>query len=215
MSWDRPKAGLPLWQRGPDVLCIAGDSGAGKTTLIEGLMCQPALLGRRIGLIKHTHHRLDWHPPAKDSTRFWKTRAEGVVVVDPTQSACFRRPRRSERVPQEPDPGPHPEWDRGARKIESDTRALANACRLLESDVDLILAEGFSSAAAPRLWVTIVPPDGQSPRAPSGAVVTTRGLIMSWAQAHPRLEIFDRNDHAGVAAAALRWASDLRDLALN
>ena len=83
------------------ILCFTGDSGAGKTTLIERLLSHLPLDPASVGILKHTHHRLDWHPPGKDTTRFWQTGVGSVAVVDPAQIACFQRADHAVGCPSE------------------------------------------------------------------------------------------------------------------
>lgn len=73
------------------VLCVVGESGSGKTSLIERIVSHLPRDGANVGLLKHTHHHMNWHPPGKDSTRFWHLGVGSVVVADPHQLACFHR----------------------------------------------------------------------------------------------------------------------------
>ncbi len=65
------------------ILCFVGHSGAGKTTLIEGLIPHLPVEAGRVAILKQSHHTLEWHPREKDSTRFWDTGVVAVGVADP------------------------------------------------------------------------------------------------------------------------------------
>ena len=176
------------------LVCIVGDSGVGKTTLIERLTVQPAFAEDRLGLLKRTHHRLDWHPPGKDSTRFRDTRAVAVAIVDPAQTACFWRREESE-VP--------------------DDQALVTACLRMGDHVDIVLAEGFTSTAAPKLWITpsAPSPERRGPPPLTRTIVTTHENIEGWARDSPALEVVDIADLERVARLARAGTIDVHELA--
>ena len=112
----------------PPVLGIAGHSGAGKTTLIEGLLPRLAARGWRIGVLKHDAHQLTLDRDGKDTARFFAAGAAAICAHDPTQS--FVRRRR---------PGPTP---------------LDEVLGDLPADLDLVLIEGHKDAPIPRLVLT-------------------------------------------------------------
>lgn len=62
------------------LLGVAGFSGAGKTTLIEGVLPRLALQGVRVSVIKHAHHGFDIDRPGKDTYRFREAGAFEVLV---------------------------------------------------------------------------------------------------------------------------------------
>lgn len=61
-----------------NVVCFAGFSGAGKTTLVEQLIAHFKARGLRISVVKHAHHKFDIDRPGKDS---WRHRAAGAFEV--------------------------------------------------------------------------------------------------------------------------------------
>ncbi|UCE32907.1 MAG: molybdopterin-guanine dinucleotide biosynthesis protein B [Burkholderiales bacterium] len=65
----------------PKIFGFAGYSGSGKTTLIEQLIPRLARGGRRIGLLKHTHHAFEIDKPGKDSYRHRMAGASEVLVA--------------------------------------------------------------------------------------------------------------------------------------
>ena len=48
------------------VVGIAGYSGAGKTTLVEGLIAALKARGLSVSVVKHAHHNFDIDQPGKD-----------------------------------------------------------------------------------------------------------------------------------------------------
>ena len=58
------------------VVGFAGESGAGKTGLVEKLIGQLKARGLRVSVVKHAHHSLDVDQPGKDS---WRHREAGAV----------------------------------------------------------------------------------------------------------------------------------------
>ncbi len=79
---------------------VAASAGSGKTTLIEKII--PILKGRglRVAVIKHASGGFDLDRPGKDSWRFQKAGADGVVLVGPDRLALIKkikgRPTRQE-----------------------------------------------------------------------------------------------------------------------
>ena len=111
----------------PPLVCIVGRSGAGKTTVLEGLVRIFRGWGFRVGTIKHDPHGgMQWDQPGKDT---WRHRAAGA-----------------ERVM-----GLTPGWLWLSRRLE---RPLAWAELLREFEgLDLVLAEGLKTAEAPKVEV--------------------------------------------------------------
>jgi len=67
------------------VVRVVGASGAGKTTLVEGVL--PLLRGRglSVGTVKHAHHGYDADRPGSDSARHWAAGAAPVLLIGPDQ----------------------------------------------------------------------------------------------------------------------------------
>jgi molybdopterin-guanine dinucleotide biosynthesis protein B len=72
------------------VVGFAGYSGAGKTTLIEGVIAALKLHGQRVSVVKHAHHRFDIDHPGKDSWRFREAGAFEVVIASDRRLALLR-----------------------------------------------------------------------------------------------------------------------------
>ena len=69
----------------PPVLCIVGFSGAGKTTLITGLVAALTRQGIRVATIKHDVHGFEMDKPGKDSWRHKRAGAAATLVTSPKQ----------------------------------------------------------------------------------------------------------------------------------
>lgn len=110
------------------VLGLAGWSGSGKTTLIERVL--PVLISRglQVSIIKHAHHAFDVDQPGKDSYRH-RAAGAGEVLVTSTQRYALMHELR------------------GAPEL-----SLQAALSRL-SPCDLVLVEGFKTAAMPKLEV--------------------------------------------------------------
>ena len=110
------------------IIGIAGFSGSGKTTLIEKVI--PLLVegGLRVSLIKHAHHEFDVDQPGKDSYRHRHAGASEVLVSSSKRWALMHELRGA----AEP-------------SLEEQLKQL--------SPCDLVIVEGYKSAAIPKLEV--------------------------------------------------------------
>lgn len=110
------------------VIGFAAFSGTGKTTLLTQLIPQLRQHGLRIGLIKQSHHRFEIDHPGKDSYRLREAGAATVMLV-----SSHRRVVMVELAePHEPN-------------LEDELAELN------QSQVDLILVEGFKQAQFPKI----------------------------------------------------------------
>lgn len=73
------------------VVGLAGYSGSGKTTFLEKLIAELKGRGRRVGLVKHTHHQVEFDQPGKDTWRHARAGAEVVALAAPTGVALFKK----------------------------------------------------------------------------------------------------------------------------
>ncbi len=64
-------------------IAFVGASGSGKTTLIEALIPRLRQLGLAVGVVKYTHHQVEWDSPGKDSFRFQAAGASRVILKTP------------------------------------------------------------------------------------------------------------------------------------
>lgn len=109
-------------------MAITGPSGSGKTTLIRKILAHLAPK-KRICVIKHSHHPVPAEAPHKDTARFLQEGAHCVFFVSDSDFVV-----RSQAEP----------WDR---------LRMSRWASALEPRPDLVIIEGFSSFAGPRLEV--------------------------------------------------------------
>ena len=110
------------------LLCIVGRKNAGKTTLTVALCQALARMGRRVMTLKHGHHPALVDREGTDTWRhFHEGGAERTLIASPEYRVLF------ERVADDYDP------------VELARRYMA--------DADIVLAEGFSRSALPRIEV--------------------------------------------------------------
>jgi molybdopterin-guanine dinucleotide biosynthesis protein B len=72
------------------VVGFAGNSGSGKTTLIEHLIPEMRLMGLRVSVVKHAHHRFDVDHAGKDTFRPRMAGAFEVVAASDQRLALMR-----------------------------------------------------------------------------------------------------------------------------
>jgi molybdopterin-guanine dinucleotide biosynthesis protein MobB len=109
------------------LICLVGKSGCGKTTFLEKLIPELKSRGYRIGTVKHhAHPGFDIDKPGKDTWRHAQAGSDHVVIAAPDKIASIRK------LPD---------------RLSLD-RILTNF-----TDVDLILAEGFSRTEFPKIEI--------------------------------------------------------------
>lgn len=123
------------------VIGFVGSSGSGKTTLLEQVLPLLSRRGLRVGVLKHAHHGFDMDRPGKDS---YRARAAGATQVLVASNA------RWVLLSEVPEP-----------RAEPDFRAMLG--KFDPGQVDLVLAEGFSGEAYPKIEV-FRPAHEQPPR---------------------------------------------------
>ena len=110
------------------IIGFAAFSGTGKTTLLTQLIPLLKARGLRIGLIKHSHHDIQIDQPGKDSFRLREAGASPVML-----SSSHRRAIITEfPAIREPD-------------LNEELSVFD------QSEVDLILVEGFKAAQFPKI----------------------------------------------------------------
>jgi molybdopterin-guanine dinucleotide biosynthesis adapter protein len=107
---------------------FAGWSGSGKTTLIERLVPRLTARGLTVSLVKHAHHSFDVDQPGKDSWRHRQAGCTEVLVTSAMRWALVHELR-------------------GQPELALD-EAIARV-----SPCDLLLVEGFKTAAVPKLEI--------------------------------------------------------------
>ena len=109
------------------VIAIVGKSDAGKTIIMEKLIMEFKARGYRVGAVKHAHQTVELDAPGKDTWRFSQAGSDAVVVSSPSRITIFKN------LDREP--------------------SLEEAALLLGEGYDIILAEGFKTARAPKIEV--------------------------------------------------------------
>jgi molybdopterin-guanine dinucleotide biosynthesis protein B len=110
------------------ILGFVAASGTGKTTLLTQLIPILKQNGLRIGLIKHSHHDFEIDQPGKDSFRLREAGASPVMLV-----SRYRRAMIAELIPEQ-----EPRLDDQLKQFD-------------QSDLDLILIEGFRAENFPKI----------------------------------------------------------------
>lgn len=113
-------------ERSVPVVGLAGYSGSGKTTFLEKLIAELKRRGYRVGVIKHTHHAIEFDQPGKDTWRHARAGAEVVALAAPNGVFLVRKCAA--------DPGPE--------EVIS-----------MISGVDLIIIEGYKQGGWPKIEV--------------------------------------------------------------
>ena len=162
----------------PELFIFVGHSNAGKTTFVEQLLAELTRRGRRVAAIKHAHHAVELDTAGKDSWRYKQAGAVMSMLVtrDALQLVADATDRRE---PQQ------------------------LAARFL-GEADLVLAEGFSHAAGPKIEV-LRRACGKPPRCQleDGLIA----LVTDCEEAHSSLPHFALDDVAGVADFVLAYAA--------
>ncbi|MEE2779230.1 MAG: gephyrin-like molybdotransferase Glp [Myxococcota bacterium] len=131
-AWVRPEdlrgSTLRLSDPLPPVMGVTGDSGTGKTWLIERLVSTLSERGLRVGTVKHASHEIRPDTPGKDSYRHAEAGAIRVALVGPGRRALFVR--------------------------DDDPPTMAAWLEIFAGHVDLVLVEGFREMPMPRFHIT-------------------------------------------------------------
>ncbi|ELY69547.1 molybdopterin-guanine dinucleotide biosynthesis protein B [Natrinema versiforme] len=140
------------------VVCLAGPSDAGKTSLVETLVDRLAA-DARVATVKSIHHDIEIDTPGTDTHRHRTAGAETVVGITPT--VTFDITTRGKRNPPASAIGPLFESD------DPEIRALASTLeRLARRGYDIVLVEGFAESPLPTILV-----GDREPSAVAGAIV--------------------------------------------
>jgi molybdopterin-guanine dinucleotide biosynthesis protein B len=110
------------------MLGFAAFSGTGKTTLLTQIIPILKQHGLRVGLIKHSHHNFQIDQPGKDSFRLREAGASPVMLV-----STHRRAIITEISPEQ-----EPRLDDQLKLFD-------------QSELDLILVEGFKAEQFPKI----------------------------------------------------------------
>ena len=169
---------------------FCGASGAGKTTLIEGVIRELKAAGKRVSVVKHAGHGFDIDVPGKDSHRLRSAGAFEVIIASKHRLAKMR---------------------------EFEVAGEASVHQMLAelAEVDWALVEGYKHADLPRIEVWRAGGDARSGLLPDAlpklpplyaddpfivAVATDSPQLLPVATARP---VFALHDARGVAAYLL------------
>ncbi|MFL6646674.1 MAG: molybdopterin-guanine dinucleotide biosynthesis protein MobB [Sulfurifustaceae bacterium] len=172
----------------PPILGIAAYSGTGKTTLLRKILPQLRGRGLRVAVVKHAHHSFDTDVPGKDSYELRKAGAVQMLVASRhrwaliTETGDANEPRLDELLGQ-----------------------------LDQSNLDLILVEGFKAEAFPK--IELHRPSLGHPL----LCVLDRSILAIATDAplavEPRIPVLDLNRPGGIVDFILRFVHDADDAA--
>ncbi len=109
----------------PPIICIAGKSGSGKTTIVQKSILSLKNRGYRVGVIKHAPCGFDMDTEGKDSFKHREAGADTVIVAGSDKIAMIK-------------------------SVEQDK--IENLIRYFE-DTDIIIVEGYKKADFPKIEV--------------------------------------------------------------
>ena len=112
----------------PPVIGITGWKNSGKTTLVVRLVEAFARRGLRVATVKHSHHAVDLGDSGTDSARHRQAGATQTALISPRRTIVVAE-RGADREPD-----------------LADVLAMLGPC-------DLVIVEGYKSAAIPKVEV--------------------------------------------------------------
>lgn len=154
----------------PRVLSIVGHSGSGKTTLVEKLIREISNRGLRVATIKHAHHKVVLDTPGKDSYRYKEAGAVMSMLVTTSELQLVAD--------------------------ATDRRDPEQLAQRFLGEADMVLAEGFSLCATPKIEV-LRRACGKPPRCAieDGLIA----VITDMDEVFPQLPHFGLEEIAGIA----------------
>jgi molybdopterin-guanine dinucleotide biosynthesis protein B len=154
---------------------IVGHSNSGKTTLIEKLLLELTQRGVRVATIKHAHHAVQLDTPGKDSWRYTQAGAAMSMLVT-REGVQLIASHVQQGEPQQ-------------------------LTQRFMSDVDLVLAEGFSHAHGEKIEVLRRACSAEPRCSIEDGLIA---LVTDVPEAHPQLPHYTLNDASGIADFILR-----------
>lgn len=137
---------------GMRVVCVAGPSDSGKTSLVERLVGRLSAAGP-VGTVKSIHHDVELDRASTDTHRHRLAGADAVVGVTPRLTVTFEP-----RGKADPQPPSAETWlDSGLARTSAEAREWRALEGILErfhrQGYAYVLVEGFSSAPVPTIVV--------------------------------------------------------------
>ena len=120
--WMRPRKMLT------PVISFVGNSGVGKTTLLEKLIAILKARGYRVAAIKHDVHEFEVDYPGKDSWRLTRAGSDIVLISSADKLALIESPEAE--------------------------RTLEELVAMVDDRVDIVLTEGYRGASAMKIEVS-------------------------------------------------------------
>lgn len=112
--------------KAPVISIVATKSGAGKTTLVEGIIKILKSRGYSVGALKYDAHKFEVDKEGKDSYRFAKAGADSVIVSSSEKLAMI--------------------------KVLKEEQTIEETIKLF-GDLDIIITEGFKKNKFPKIEV--------------------------------------------------------------
>jgi len=157
----------------PSILCFAGRSNSGKTTLIERVIPALTRAGYRVATVKHAGHGFELDTEGKDSWRHKQAGASAVVVLSKGSMAMFA-------------------------DVSDEIKVEEVRDRYLDSQIDLIIAEGWKTEGYPKIAVV---------REELNELNTSLDGLLAIVAIKPidaPVPCFDRDDIDGIAQLIIR-----------
>jgi molybdopterin-guanine dinucleotide biosynthesis protein B len=151
------------------VISIVGHSGAGKTTLVEKLIRELSSRGVRVATIKHAHHKVELDTPGKDSHRYKEAGAVMSMLVTTNQLQIVAD--------------------------ATDRREPEQLAQRFLGEADLVLAEGFSLCATPKIEVLRRACDKPPRCAVEDGLIA---IVTDMEEIYPQLPHFGPEDVSGI-----------------
>ncbi len=161
----------------PPLIGIVGWKNSGKTTLMERLIAALAGRGFKIATVKHTHHELRARDGTTDSERHAHAGAIQTAVIAPSQ------------------------WELAGELRSAPAPALQELAQRL-GPADLVLVEGFKSAAVPKIEVRRQATAMRDPLAVSDPHIIA--IAADQAVEGATVPVFSLDDVEGIAAFVLK-----------
>ncbi|MBO8162438.1 MAG: molybdopterin-guanine dinucleotide biosynthesis protein B [Brevibacillus sp.] len=153
----------------PPIIQIVGYANTGKTTLITELIRCFQQLDRRVGVIKRDGHDHEWEREGTDTWRFREAGAPLVALQSSSKTAWF----------------------------EQQSLSLSDLVwRMGQAGADLIIVEGFKTAAYPKLLLVRAPQQ----LALLDQLTACRAIVSWFPFQHPVLPVFSIDDQKRVAS---------------